>query len=78
MTDNSVAKAPTTEALGPDEHPCAVCGEPNAPFGHGPPGVSFTREPERFRWFCRECRPAETAVASPPIANSARNERDPR
>ena len=57
MTDEPVAK--TIEALGPDEYPCTVCGSAYAPFGHGPPGVSPTREPERFCWFCRECRPDE-------------------
>ena len=57
MTDEPVNE-PT---LGPGEHPCTVCGAAYAPFGHGPPGVSPTREPERFRWFCRECRPPEPA-----------------
>ena len=40
-----------------NDHPCTVCGATYAPFGYGPPGASFTREPERFRWYCRAHRP---------------------
>ena len=39
-----------------NEHPCTVFGSANAPFGYGPAGVSFTREPDRFRWYCRAHR----------------------
>ena len=40
-----------------NDHRCTVCGAAYAPFGHGPPGVSFTREPDRFRWYCGAHRP---------------------
>jgi hypothetical protein len=40
-------------------HPCTVCGSANAPFGYGPPGVSVTREPDRFRWYCGAHRPCD-------------------
>jgi hypothetical protein len=47
-----------------NDHPCSVCGAAYALFGYGPPGASFTREPDRFRWYCRAHRPdAEDRVA---------------
>ena len=47
-------------------NPCCVCGKPYAPFGVGPPGVSPTREPDKFRWYCGLHRPCDVTPPSPP------------
>ena len=62
-TERSCEALPVSD---PDERPCTVCGAAYAPFGHGPPGVSFTREPDRFRWYCGAHRPdaAKTRLES--------------
>ena len=56
-----------------NDPPCTDCGAAYAPFGYGPAGVSFTREPEQFRFYCREHRPEavqDKEKATCPASNS--------
>lgn len=41
----------------PREHPCAICGEPVAPFGYRKRGSFSEQKRKGYLWVCAKHRP---------------------